>query len=50
LIVLLTNCYCQLYRVVRCECLHLLFFGTFQIPVDSFGETSGGGMVMIAMK
>jgi hypothetical protein len=24
--------------------------GTFQIPVDSFGETSGGGMVMIAMK
>jgi hypothetical protein len=25
-------------------------FGTFQIPVDSFDEASGGGMVMIAMK
>jgi len=25
-------------------------FGTFQIPVDSFDETPGGGMVMIAMK
>jgi hypothetical protein len=28
----------------------IIIGGTVQIPVDSFDETSGGGMVMLAMR